>query len=133
MTKGSDVYSFGVLLWSLWAGQHPFVGQDGMHMPNKLFPTFTRARTSDESGTHVAYRALAEACLRKDPHDRPTFDEIASRLLKIFGPPSTQPAATAATAATAPSAATAAATASGSGVLQPSLLPPPPRHLGSPV
>ena len=87
MTKGSDVYSFGVLLWSLWAGQHPFVGEDGIHLPNKRFPTFNRTPTSDASASYAQYKTLAEACLRKSPHERPTFAQVKESLLAIFGGP----------------------------------------------
>ena len=94
VTKGSDAYSFGVLLWSMWCRQHPW-GNDrsGRIVPNPRFPTFNRTHTSDTSRAHAEYICLAEACMQRDPHKRPTFAEIEASLASIFGPAS-PPAAT---------------------------------------
>ena len=86
VTKGSDVYSFGVILWSFYTGQLPWVLQGGALLPNKHFPRY-RHRTCSSAGNdpaHTEYRRLVEHCLRADPHERPTFDEIAACLSGIL-------------------------------------------------
>ena len=122
VTTGSDVYSFGVLMWSLYTGQQPYVYKAGMFMPNTLFPRFPRS-------AHPEYKSLAESCLRRDPHERPSFVEIMNSMHKFFNiddvpdhPPAGTPPrpssptlnlyeAAAAASATAPASATAAARA----------------------
>ena len=77
VTKGSDVYSFGVLMWSFITGQVPYVIQGDDVLPNKQFPTFPPTAPAQ-------YVDLAELCLRRDPHERPTFLDIAQSLMTIF-------------------------------------------------
>ena len=77
VTTGSDVYSFGVLMWSLYMGQKPYVVKAGEVLPNMLFPHFP---------VHAPpqYTGLVQSCLRRDPHERPTFPEITASLVAFF-------------------------------------------------
>ena len=77
ITTGSDVYSFGVLMWSFYTGQQPYVWAAGMLRPNTLFPHFPTAAAPQ-------YKSLAERCLQRDPHQRPTFAEISDSLVAFF-------------------------------------------------
>ena len=77
ITTGSDVYSFGVLMWSLYTGQQPYVFEDNMVAPNKLFPKFPNADLPQ-------YVSLAERCMQRKPHDRPAFSEISPCLQAIL-------------------------------------------------
>ena len=94
VTTGSDVYSFGVLMWSLYMGQQPYVVRSGVLFTNPLFPHFPTAGHA----AHPQYTYLAERCLRRDPHERPSFAEITDCLLDFFtrqsvapGPPQAVP------------------------------------------
>ena len=89
-------------------------------LPNTLFPRFPRS-------AHPEYKSLAESCLRRDPHERPSVVEIMNSMHKFFNiddvpdhPPAGTPPrpssptlnlyeAEAAASATAPASATAAA------------------------
>ena len=64
-------------MWSVYTGQQPYVFRAGMLLPNTLFPHFPKS-------TPPEYRSLAESCLRRDPHQRPTFAEIKASLMAIF-------------------------------------------------
>ena len=64
-------------MWSLYKGQQPYVLKAGVLMPNTLFPHFTQS-------AHPVYKGLAESCLRRDPHERPSFAELAGSLFKFF-------------------------------------------------
>ena len=77
MTLASDVYSFGVLMWCLYTGQLPYVHRTGAWQCNALFPHFP---------VHAPplYTGLVQSCLRRDPHDRPTFPEITASLVAFF-------------------------------------------------
>ena len=75
VTMGSDVYSFGVLMWYLYMGMQPYMLKDGVLMRNTIFPHFPRSAQPE-------YRSLAESCLQRDPHMRPSFVEISSSLSK---------------------------------------------------
>ena len=77
VTTGSDVYSFGVLMWQCYTGHEPFVLKAGLPVPNPAFPYFPPS-------AHPEYRDLADSCLRRDPHLRPSFSEISSRLADFF-------------------------------------------------
>ena len=77
VTLASDVYSFGVLMWLLYTGQEPFVHRAGMWLPNTLFPRFPTCAPPQ-------YVDLVRSCLRKDPHERPTFPELTASLVAFF-------------------------------------------------
>ena len=49
----------------------------GMLVPNPTFPQFSPS-------AHPEYQDLANSCLRRDPHLRPSFVEISSRLADFF-------------------------------------------------
>ena len=94
ITTGSDVYSFGVLMWSLYMGQQPYVIRSGVLFTNPLFPHFPKAGHA----AHPQYTCLTERCLRRDPHERPSFTEISGSLMDFFnrvaaapGPPQPAP------------------------------------------
>ena len=95
VTTGSDVYSFGVLLWSLYTGKNPYThNKAGLLVPSSYFPLFPPA-------TLPEYRDLANSCLRRDPHLRPSFVEITRKLVEFFNRES-QGAGTGASATTGP-------------------------------
>ena len=78
MTTGSDVYSFGVLMWSLFTGQQPYMCTTaGLQQPNPAFPHLP--------GTaHPRFSDLMASCLRRDPHERPSFADIEGCLTAVF-------------------------------------------------
>ena len=77
ITTGSDVYSFGVLMWSVYTGQQPYELEGGVLIPNTLFPHFPTTAPP-------RYKVLAERCLQRYPHRRPTFAEISDSLVALY-------------------------------------------------
>ena len=65
------------MMWSFYTGQLPYVFTGEDVRPNRLFPLFPPT-------AHRAYVSLAEGCLRRDPHERPSFTDIAKSLVAIF-------------------------------------------------
>ena len=81
-------------MWSLYMGQQPYVVRSGVLFTNPLFPHFPKTGNA----THPQYTCLAERCLRRDPHERPSFAEITDCLIDFFsrdrvapGPPQPAP------------------------------------------
>ena len=67
------------MMWYLYTGQQPYVVSGDFFVPNKLFPLFPKA-----AAAHPQYTSLAERCLRVDPHERPSFVEVADSLEAFF-------------------------------------------------
>ena len=64
-------------MWSLYTGQLPYVWKAGVLLPNTLFPYFP-------AHAPPQYTVLVQRCLRRDPHERPTFPEITASLVAFF-------------------------------------------------
>jgi eukaryotic-like serine/threonine-protein kinase len=100
-TPASDVYSFGVILFRMLTGRLPFEADEPFELVrlHRDAPPPPVASLRPDAPPRLA--RLAEACLAKDPHDRP---RDGSALVAALG--GTVPAAEAATAvlpvATAP-------------------------------
>ncbi|XP_062408468.1 mitogen-activated protein kinase kinase kinase 10 [Sardina pilchardus] len=80
-SKSSDVWSFGVLLWELLTGEVPYREIDALAVAygvamNKL--TLPIPSTCPEAFAH-----LLEECWSHNPHSRPSFGSILTRLLAI--------------------------------------------------
>lgn len=80
----SDLYSLALILYECLAGQPPFVAQTSlqyMSAHSTLAPPKLRERVQDAP---VAFEALLDACLAKDPADRPqNADVVAEALTSI--------------------------------------------------
>src|SRR5215217_6364186 len=79
-TPKSDVYSFGVTLYQAAAGEPPFTGRTPIEVASQHVsktPVPCRERGADVSGN---VEALILGCLAKNPDDRPTAEEVRSRL-----------------------------------------------------
>ncbi|KAK9807645.1 hypothetical protein WJX72_005215 [[Myrmecia] bisecta] len=81
LSKGSDVYSYGVLLWEMYMGQRPWGGVQAMsiiHQVAILKKTLTFA-----PGAPRKYEELAMDCLAFDYQARPSFEQVAKRLMAM--------------------------------------------------
>jgi eukaryotic-like serine/threonine-protein kinase len=80
VTPKSDIYSLGTTLYQAAAGEPPFAGQTPIEIASQhvsKIPTPPRERRAEVSET---MEALILSCLAKDPDDRPTAEEVRSRL-----------------------------------------------------
>ena len=80
VTSKSDIYSLGTTLYQAAAGEPPFAGQTPIEIASQHVsksPTPPRSRGAEVSGD---LEALILSCLAKDPDDRPTVEEVRSRL-----------------------------------------------------
>ncbi len=80
VTPKSDIYSLGTTLYQAAAGEPPFAGQTPIEIASQHVsksPTPPRSRGAEVSGD---LEALILSCLAKDPDDRPTVEEVRSRL-----------------------------------------------------
>jgi serine/threonine-protein kinase len=79
-TPKSDIYSLGVTLYQAAVGEPPFTGSTPIEIASQHVsktPVPPRERGADISGN---LEALILGCLAKDPDDRPTAEEVRSRL-----------------------------------------------------
>jgi len=80
VTPKSDIYSLGTTLYQAAAGEPPFAGQTPIEIASQHVsksPTPPRLRGVEVSGD---LEALILSCLAKDPDDRPSVEEVRSRL-----------------------------------------------------
>ncbi|HVD34245.1 MAG TPA: serine/threonine-protein kinase [Rubrobacter sp.] len=102
VTPKSDIYSLGTTLYQAAAGEPPFAGQTPIEIASQHVsksPTPPRSRGAEVNGN---LEALILSCLGKDPEDRPTAEEVRSRLdaeIRTAAATQAQPEAPVATAA----------------------------------
>ena len=90
--RGADVYSFGILMWSMWHRDIPYKqlilseGLDAFQLAQRvsrgLRPTDSMSEGTRADGPmspHV--EALMKECWIHDPELRPSFDEVAKRMI----------------------------------------------------
>jgi serine/threonine-protein kinase len=103
ITVKSDIYSLGATLYQAAAGAAPFQGS-AMVVAEKHLSEEPRPPSELNPGVDERLEALILSCLAKDPEERPSAKEVASRLDDISGTgPSAKPAAGAVAGAAAPS------------------------------
>jgi eukaryotic-like serine/threonine-protein kinase len=79
-TPKSDIYSLGATLYQAAVGEPPFTGNTPIEIASQHVsktPVPPRERGADISGN---LEALILGCLAKNPEDRPTAEEVRSRL-----------------------------------------------------
>uniref|UniRef100_A0A7S1X8N9 Protein kinase domain-containing protein n=1 Tax=Tetraselmis chuii TaxID=63592 RepID=A0A7S1X8N9_9CHLO len=82
LSKAADVYSFGVLLWELYHSQRPFEGM--MHAQVIAQVALKNMRPEISEDCPEEYRAMIEDCWDAEDEERPTFEDIKSRLSKLI-------------------------------------------------
>ncbi len=82
VTTKSDVYSFGATLYQAATGAAPFQGS-AMVVAEKHISTEPRPPGELKPGIDESLESLILACLAKDPEERPSAREVASRLANV--------------------------------------------------
>jgi serine/threonine protein kinase len=77
--KSADVYAFAMVLWQMLSGELPYKTYTA---PLQVVYDVVGLGLRPEipSDTPEAVTALLEECWAAEPNDRPTFEEIVSRL-----------------------------------------------------
>ena len=87
LSPASDVFSFGIILYQLACGRHPFDGGTSWEMAAKILSEAAPdPRPWLKPELRGRFAALLEACLSKDPAQRPTARKIVADLPHILRP-----------------------------------------------
>ncbi|KIZ02534.1 Mitogen-activated protein kinase kinase kinase 11 [Monoraphidium neglectum] len=74
LSKAADVYSFGVVLWQMCAGRRVWAGLTHAAIVKAVCAEGRRLEFGPE--THEGVALLAQACMARDPRERPSFREV---------------------------------------------------------
>lgn len=87
-TSSADVYSYGMVLWEMLSAKTPFSEEN--YSLKKLGEAVTEMdarpiipRPNQSNWFDEQYIDLIERCWKKDPKERPTFDEIVGQLERM--------------------------------------------------
>jgi serine/threonine protein kinase len=77
-SEATDVWSFGIVMWEILSRQEPHLNVDPMSIAFKIRDKGLVPSIDSEWDTSL--QMLIKDCLRQNPADRPSFDQITSRL-----------------------------------------------------
>ncbi|KAL7630481.1 UNVERIFIED_CONTAM: hypothetical protein RMT77_019348 [Armadillidium vulgare] len=77
-SKASDVWSYGVVLWELLTSETPYKGIDALAIAYGV--AMNKLSLHIPSTVPQAWRELMESCWHSDPHVRPCFKTILTKL-----------------------------------------------------
>lgn len=82
-TKASDVFSLGITLVEIYARKEPYEGEDIGTVLQEVADTVVNRRPKVPSSMPNRMSALMQDCLAANPSDRPTMEEIVSRVRRF--------------------------------------------------
>merc|ERR1712242_471350 len=77
----TDVYMFGSTIWEIMYGKEPWEDHDPINVAMKV--CMKEERPEFEWRLARGLKELIEKCWETDPEQRPTFDDIFNRLVRI--------------------------------------------------
>jgi mitogen-activated protein kinase kinase kinase 11 len=81
MMQAGDVYAFGMILWEMYMGQPPFLGQIKGQV---IFHVATHKIPELPATAPAALRQLVSSCLAPAPGDRPDFAGLLGSLKALL-------------------------------------------------
>lgn len=82
-TAASDVYSFGIILYEVYSREDPYAGEDTRVVINQVVDPTVNKRPPVPSSCPPLTATLMTDCLVANPSDRPTFQDLDSRLKQM--------------------------------------------------
>lgn len=87
-TKASDIYSFGIILYECYSRKDPYEGEKTREVLAQVKDPKVNKRPPTPIGMPPQAASLMCDCLGANPGERPTFEEVDTRLKRIEIKPS---------------------------------------------
>ncbi|RIA82401.1 kinase-like domain-containing protein [Glomus cerebriforme] len=84
LNKKSDVYSIGILLWEISSGKPPFYVEGNSYDISLAINILQGLREDPIPNTPEDYVKIYTDCWKSEPDDRPTVNEVVSKLHEIL-------------------------------------------------
>ena len=75
-----DVYAYGIFLFELLTGSVPWDGEKVTQIINKVCTKGLRPEHPKLASASPLLTALMKRCVKQDPNERPTFQEVVQNL-----------------------------------------------------
>ena len=82
-TAASDVYSFGIVLYEVYSRRDPYEGENVMEVLRDVADKSICKRPSVPTNCPSQIQSMMEDCLKDDVEQRPTFEELDTRLKRV--------------------------------------------------
>jgi len=82
-TASSDVYSLGIVLYEMYSRKDPYEGEEYLEVVKEVCDPMINKRPPVPVAMPACIAALMQECLVATPDERPTPDEIASRVKRF--------------------------------------------------
>jgi len=82
-TAASDVYAFGIILYECYSRKDPYEGEDAREVLAMVADPEVNKRPPIPKDTPPQIASLMEDCLVANPSERPTFEEVDTRLKRV--------------------------------------------------
>ncbi|CAB9526100.1 activated protein kinase catalytic subunit alpha-1 [Seminavis robusta] len=84
-TRSSDVYSYGVMVYEVYSRKEPYEGENPADVLSLVADRAVNKRPPVPKGCPAQIQSLLSDCLGALPDERPTFEEINTRLKRMDG------------------------------------------------
>jgi serine/threonine protein kinase len=82
-TAASDIYSFGITLYEVYSRRDPYEGEDPDNVLRLVADKSAKKRPSAPKHMCLKLKSIMDDCVEDEADQRPTFQEVDSRLTRI--------------------------------------------------